>query len=129
LFEKIPSGNPGQNFYRVWLKPEMPITIFFENKNQQIKKQGCSTRAETMENSAENSGLPDFSWYMIPKQEKMYQMNTKYTKWSQNIPKVEKILQMNVPTFSNLWHSKIYPNGDFWFENKPSGSPGGDPQG
>jgi hypothetical protein len=28
------------------------------------------------------SGLPDFSWYMIPKPEKMYQMNSKCTKWS-----------------------------------------------
>jgi hypothetical protein len=27
------------------------------------------------------AGLPDFSWYMIPKPEKMYQMNTKCTKW------------------------------------------------
>jgi hypothetical protein len=28
------------------------------------------------------SGLPDFSWCMMPKPEKMYQMNTKCTKWS-----------------------------------------------
>jgi hypothetical protein len=28
------------------------------------------------------AGLPDFSWYMIPKPEKMYQMNKKCTKWS-----------------------------------------------
>jgi hypothetical protein len=42
------------------------------------------------------SGLPDFSWYIIPKQEKMYQMNAKCTKWSQNIPKVRKILQMDI---------------------------------
>jgi hypothetical protein len=27
-------------------------------------------------------GLPDFSWYMIPKLDKMYRMNTKCTKWS-----------------------------------------------
>jgi hypothetical protein len=27
------------------------------------------------------AGLPDFSWCMIPKPEKMYQMNTKCTKW------------------------------------------------
>jgi hypothetical protein len=29
-----------------------------------------------------NYGLPDFYWYMIPKPEKMYQMNTKCTKRS-----------------------------------------------
>jgi hypothetical protein len=28
------------------------------------------------------SGLPDFSWFMLPKQEKMYQINAKCTKWS-----------------------------------------------
>jgi hypothetical protein len=30
----------------------------------------------------------------------------------------------NISTFSNLRHFKIYPNRDFWFENKPSGNPG-----
>jgi hypothetical protein len=34
------------------------------------------------------AGLPDFSWDMIPKTEKNYQMNTKCTKWSWNIPNV-----------------------------------------
>jgi hypothetical protein len=31
---------------------------------------------------ATGPGLPDFSWYMIPKLEKMYQVNTECTKWS-----------------------------------------------
>jgi hypothetical protein len=34
--------------------------------------------------------LPDFSLYNIPKQEKMYQTNSKYTKWPQNIPNGRK---------------------------------------
>jgi hypothetical protein len=31
-----------------------------------------------------------------------------------------------MPRFSiaKFFHSKIYPNWDFWFENKPSGNPG-----
>jgi hypothetical protein len=29
--------------------------------------------------------------------------------------------------FSNLMPSKIDPNWDFWFENKPSGKPGAGP--
>jgi hypothetical protein len=29
----------------------------------------------------------------------------------------------SLATFSNLRPSKIYPNWDFWFENKPSGNP------
>jgi hypothetical protein len=40
------------------------------------------------------AGLPDFSWYTVPKPEKMYQMNTKCTKWSLNIPNIRKIFQM-----------------------------------
>jgi hypothetical protein len=36
-----------------------------------------------------------------------------YSKW----PK-------NVPTFSIPRPSKIYPNWDFWFDNKPSGNLG-----
>jgi hypothetical protein len=26
-------------------------------------------------------GLPDFTWYNLPKREQKYQINTKYTKW------------------------------------------------
>jgi hypothetical protein len=32
----------------------------------------------------------------------------------------------NIPTFSIPRPSTIYPNWDFWSENKPSGNPGGD---
>jgi hypothetical protein len=39
-------------------------------------------------------------------------MVVKYFKWPQNIS-----------TFSNPRPSKIYPNWDFGFENKPSGNP------
>jgi hypothetical protein len=40
-------------------------------------------------------------------------MTVKYSKWPKNIS-----------AFSILRPSKIYPNWDFWFENKPSGNPG-----
>jgi hypothetical protein len=59
---------------------------------------------------------------MIPKWEKMYQTNTKCTKWSFNIQNVCKVFQMAIK--SNLKPSKIYPNWDFGFENNPSGDPG-----
>jgi hypothetical protein len=42
-------------------------------------------------------------------------MTVKYSKW-----------HWNIPSFSILRPSKINPNWDFWFENKPSGNPGVD---
>jgi hypothetical protein len=43
---------------------------------------------------------------------KIYQMAVKLTKWP-----------LNIPTSSIAKPSIIYPNWDFWFENKPSGIP------
>jgi hypothetical protein len=60
-------------------------------------------------------------------------MNTKCTKWTQNVPNGNKISQksvkyskwpFNISTLSNLGPSKIYTNWDFGFEKKPSGNPG-----
>jgi hypothetical protein len=71
-------------------------------------------------------GLPDFSWYVIPKPYKS-------TKCTQNVPNGHELSQMslkyskwpsNILTISNLRPYKIFPNWDFWFENKPSGNPG-----
>jgi hypothetical protein len=42
-------------------------------------------------------------------------MVVKYSKWPQNIP-----------TWSIPWHSEMYPDRDFWFENTPSGNPASD---
>jgi hypothetical protein len=42
------------------------------------------------------AGLPDFSWYNIPKRDKIYQMTLKYTKGPQNIPNDHKIHQMTM---------------------------------
>jgi hypothetical protein len=58
-----------------------------------------------------------------------YQNGGKYTKLPQNIPSGlngRKIDQM-VIKYTKIFPSKIYPNWDFWFENKPSGNPGFDP--
>jgi hypothetical protein len=53
--------------------------------------------------------LPDFSWYMIPKPEKMYQMNTKCTKWSQNTLNIHKIFQIAIQ-YINVFQSKALQN-------------------
>jgi hypothetical protein len=55
------------------------------------------------------TGLPYFSSYMIPKPEKMYQTDTKWTKWSQNIPNVYKILQIAIE-YINIFQSKALLN-------------------
>jgi hypothetical protein len=68
-------------------------------------------------------GLPDFSWYNMPKRKKIYQITMKYTKWSQNIPNGRKIDQMSI-TYSNIFHCKTIQNfTQIWFENMPSGNP------
>jgi hypothetical protein len=45
---------------------------------------------------------------MIPRQEKMYPLNTKRTNWSLSIPNVYKIFQMAV-IYINLFQSKALP--------------------
>jgi hypothetical protein len=52
------------------------------------------------------TGLPDFYWYSIPKTGKMYQMNTKFTKWPQNLPNLSKIFQMAIK-YINIFQSKV----------------------
>jgi hypothetical protein len=64
--------------------------------------------------------------FLLPKTEKMYQININCTEWTEHIPNARKILQMAIKyrwTFSNQRPSKIYPNWDFWFKSKPSGNP------
>jgi hypothetical protein len=81
-------------------------------------------RVATPKESGLEPGLPDFSWYNIPKGGKIYQMTTKYTKWPLHISNGRKIDQMNIKC-TNIFQrpSKIYPNWDYWFENKPPGIP------
>jgi hypothetical protein len=56
-------------------------------KNDQIKQLPNGQKFAKSGRSAFNPGLPDVSWYNIPKWEK-------YTKWPQNIPNGHKIYQM-----------------------------------
>jgi hypothetical protein len=46
---------------------------------------------------------------MIPKPEKMYQLNTKCTKWLKNIPNVCKIFQMGIK-YIKIFQSKALQN-------------------
>jgi hypothetical protein len=54
----------------------------------------------------------------IPNDHEVSQIATKYTKWTENLPNNHKIYQ-HLP----LQCPPIYPNWDFWFENKPCGNP------
>jgi hypothetical protein len=45
---------------------------------------------------------------------------------AKNIPNYRKIFQMTI-TYTSIFHSKIYANWYFWFENKSSGNPGSEP--
>jgi hypothetical protein len=72
-------------------------------------------------------GLPDFSLYTkrgenvtnehknVPNGHKISLNSVKYFKWPLAIK--------HISTFSNPRPPIIYPNWDFWFENKSSGNP------
>jgi hypothetical protein len=70
-------------------------------------------------------GLPDFSWSKHTKTGKIYK------KRPQTIPNGQKLYQIavNIPnghkvgTYSNILHSKVLQNLDFWLEIKPDGNP------
>jgi hypothetical protein len=72
------------------------------------------------------SGLPDFSWYIIPKlgktniNPKIYQMAIKHTRWPLSRQNGHKIYQ-HLPLCTRP--SEIYPKYDFWSQNIPSGNP------
>jgi hypothetical protein len=51
------------------------------------------------------SGLPDFSWYNVPKRGKIYQIIIKYSEWLQNIQNCRKIDQMAIK-YTNIFHCK-----------------------
>jgi hypothetical protein len=52
--------------------------------------------------------LPDFSWYIIPKQEIINQMTIKYRKWPYNIPNGNKIYKMAMKSSIFLQDPKIF---------------------
>jgi protoporphyrinogen oxidase len=61
-------------------------------------------------------GLPDFSWYNVPKREKYTKMTTKFTKWPLDIPNGCQIFQMAI-NYTDIFHSKALqniPNLDVW---------------
>jgi hypothetical protein len=55
------------------------------------------------------AGLPDLSWYKIPKRGKIYQITPKYYKWLKNRPNGRKIDQMSIK-YTNILHCKTLHN-------------------
>jgi hypothetical protein len=84
------------------------------------------------DSSSLETGLPDFSWCIIPKRgkyipkyHKLYQMATKYTKLPQNIPNCNKIYQIatkytklpqNIPNCHKIYLTKYTK----WPQNIPN---------
>jgi hypothetical protein len=60
---------------------------------------------------ASESGLPDLSWYSVPKQEKYTKMTAKCTKWPYYvaIPNGCQIFQMAI-NYTNIFHYKVLQN-------------------
>jgi hypothetical protein len=55
------------------------------------------------------AGLPDFSWYKIPKRGKIYQITTNRTKCQWNITKDRKMDQVSIK-YTNIFHCKTLKN-------------------
>jgi hypothetical protein len=77
----------------------------------EISRQASRERGKYDEDGL-SAGLPDFSFYNIPKREK-------YTKWPETTPNVCKKYQH--PPLQEP--PKICPKWDYWFENLSSGNP------
>jgi hypothetical protein len=72
------------------------------------------------------TGLPDFSFYNIPKRGKLTKLPTNIPNDHNMFHLAEKFTKQpfNIPTSSIASPSKIYPDWDFGFEKIPSGNPG-----
>jgi hypothetical protein len=96
----------GWSIIRPSKKIEHVFFSFFKSR-----KQGCQIFLDTMyQNEGNYIKLPQHyqnDRKICPMTRKIFQMSIEYT----------SISHSNAP-------SKIYPNWDFWFENKPSGNPG-----
>jgi hypothetical protein len=69
--------------------------------------------------------LPDFSWYKIPKREKLPN-NHKYSKWPKSIPNGCKMFQLIIK-YTGIFHCKALQNISalgFLVKKTPSGNPG-----
>jgi hypothetical protein len=79
-FETKPSGNPVPTWLTFLCRfiATLWLTLAIEKR---IFLTGVRIQKTTVPNLC-TTGLPDFSWYLIPKPETMYQKNTKCTKWS-----------------------------------------------
>jgi hypothetical protein len=77
-------------------------------------EQGCQIFLRTKYQNGKN--MPNSHDLHLPNVHKKYNKRPKMDQVS--------IKYIHQPTSSIARHSKIYPNLDFWFENKPSGNPG-----
>jgi hypothetical protein len=74
----------GENFPRNFPR-DFPRKKMYEKsapRQKKIKSFGFCHPTEFCPDFMLAPGLPDFSWYIISKPEKLHQMNTKCTKWS-----------------------------------------------
>jgi hypothetical protein len=96
----------------------------YKSKFSQFTKETCGNLISLLE-----TGLPDFSWYNIPKRGKICQITTRFQNAHNICPTVVKYSEWRdyITTIFIPRPSKIYPNWDFWSEKKLSGNPRKEP--
>jgi hypothetical protein len=74
-----------------------------------------TTLLDTTNRFQDSTGLPDFSWYILPKREKFYQYTTKDTQCLSNISNGCKMDQTSMK-YSKIFHCKTLQKlPQFWF--------------
>jgi uncharacterized protein YdaL len=105
----------------------LPFVAFIGRIHQILMHLWQSGRATLPDHFSGYQGCQIFLGTEYQKREKIYQITTNYTKCPYDITNTVKWTKCpgNILTSSIAKPSKKYSNLDFWFENKPSGNPGG----
>jgi hypothetical protein len=95
-----------KTYYATTCEKQAPENLIYDFRNFALK---LLIKWKSLNKCFSWPGLPDFSWYNIPKRGKIYQIATKYTKWPQNISNGRKIYQIHIK-YTKIYYCKTHQN-------------------